>query len=216
MKKGFIFDLDGTLLDTVESIAHSANTMLTEFGYKPHEKDCYKYFAGDGQEELIQRALKAAGDTNLSDFEAGLARYRELFKEGCMYHVAPFDGMVEALHTLKDKGMKLAVFSNKADVNVQHIIATLFEPGLFDFVLGARPDYKRKPSREGVDIVLKELNLDSTECIYVGDTSTDMLTGKGAKLYTVGVLWGFRDEKELMENGADVIIKKPEELTNLV
>lgn len=211
-KKGFIFDLDGTILDTVESIAVNANQMLEEFGYASHAVDRYRYFAGDGQEELIERALKAAGDTGLQDFEAALARYRELFREGCMYHVKPFDGIPETLKELKRSGMKLAVFSNKADQNVQHIIHDIFGDTLFDFVLGARPDYKRKPSREGVDIVLHKLGVEAEECVYVGDTSTDMKTGTGAGMFTVGVLWGFRERQELVENGADIVIERPEEL----
>ena len=199
-------------MDTIESIAVNANRVLAEFGYPPNEIGQYRYFAGDGQEELIARAMRAAGAQTMEEFPAVLARYRELFRDGCMYHVRPFPGMRKTLETLKEKGVRLAVFSNKADENVKRMIYEIFGEAFFDAVLGARPDYQKKPSREGVDRILSSLGLQPEECVYVGDTSTDMKTGTGAGIFTVGVLWGFRDRAELEQYGADRIIERPEEL----
>jgi len=212
MYKGIIFDLDGTLLDTLESISYSANRALIKCGLKPHPKECYKNFAGDGQENLILRSLHAAGDTRFKLYEDVMKEYRSLFVEDCTYKVKPYDGIVDLLESAKSQGLKLAVLSNKADANVRYIIDTVFGKDKIDYVLGAKSTYARKPSREGIDIVLDQLHLKVDECIYVGDTDTDMLTGRGAGIFTIGVTWGFRDERELKEGGADVIVSHPQDI----
>ena len=216
MYKGIIFDLDGTLLDTIESIAASANQALQKYGLSTHPRDSYKMFAGDGQEELIRRCLYASGDHQYVYFERVMEEYKRVFKDGCTYEVKPFDGMIELIEQLKIKGIKLAVLSNKAHGNVKDIVKAVFGENTFQSVLGARPDYARKPSREGIDIVLGELDLTAKECIYVGDTDTDMQTGKGTGMLTVGVTWGFRSEEELVKNGADMIVHSPLDILNRI
>jgi phosphoglycolate phosphatase len=212
MYKACIFDLDGTLLDTVESIAVNANKALEKYGLKTHPIDAYKYFAGDGQVKLIERALAASGDTELKMFEKVNVEYKRMFVEGCTYRVQPFDGICEMLDTLKTKGIKIAVLSNKNHENTVSAIEKAFGAGYFDFVLGKKDGIKLKPDPECVNILLGQLGVLNTECVYVGDTLTDMLTGKGSGMFTVGVTWGFRDRAELMSGNADAIIDRPDEL----
>lgn len=214
--KACIFDLDGTTLDTVTSIAVTANQVLKELGFMPHPEENYKTYAGDGQIELIKRALIAAGDTGLKTFETAMSRYIELFKTGCTYEVKPYPGIRELFKELKKNNIKIVIFSNKEHGNVCSILKDIFGDGYFDFILGQREDHEKKPSPEGIDIILKEINVDSRQCLYIGDTSTDMKTGTGASLFTIGVTWGFREEKELRDNGADKIIHHPLELLEYI
>lgn len=212
MKKAVIFDLDGTLSDSIASIKYSADTALAEFGYGPFTEKQYKYFVGDGAANLIKRALTAGGDSSLVCFEAAFARYREIFKEYCMYQVKPYDGIRELLAALKEKGVKIAVLSNKPHANTVHVIDTLFGEGYFDCIQGQTDTLAIKPSPEGVFFILKRLGLTSADILYLGDTATDMKTGKGAGAFTVGALWGFRERGELEEGGADAIIAHPLQL----
>ena len=214
--KACIFDLDGTILDTLTSISVTANQVLKELGFIPHPEENYKTYAGDGQIELIKRALIEAGDTGLEMFDRAMSRYIELFKTGCTYEVRPYPGIRELFEELKKKNIKIAVFSNKEHDNVCSILKELFGEGYFDFILGQRADHEKKPSSEGIDIILKAMDVDSDQCLYIGDTSTDMKTGTGASLFTIGVTWGFREEKELRDSGADTIIHHPLELLEYI
>ena len=214
--KACIFDLDGTTLDTVESIGSTVNLVLEEIGLKQHDMESYKVFAGDGQFELIKRALMASGDTALACYEKAISRYTELFEERCTYKVAPYEGIRELFDNLKKSGIKICIFSNKRQENVEHILRQLFGEDYFDMVLGQRDDYKRKPSGEGIRIILDKIGVEASECLYIGDTNTDMLTGKNYGLYTVGVLWGFRTKEELMDAGADALVSTPQEIRQML
>ena len=133
--KACIFDLDGTLCDSVESIAWSANRALRDFGMREASTEQYKIFVGDGVDVLIQRLLRFGGDEACENFERVRERYMEYFKEGCLHNVKPYPGIVEALKELKKQGAKLAVLSNKPDSNTKNVIRTVFpEEGLFDWV----------------------------------------------------------------------------------
>lgn len=214
--KACIFDLDGTTLDTVKSISVTANRVLEEMGLQQNPEENYKQYAGDGQIELIKRALIAAGDTELKTFDKAMNRYIQLFETGCTYEVKPYEGICELFEELKRNDIKIIIFSNKANENVCSVLDDIFGKHYFDFVLGQRDDYKRKPSKEGIDIILKEIDLKPEQCLYIGDTSTDMQTGKGGGLYTIGVTWGFREKEELLDFGADKIINHPLELLDLI
>lgn len=213
--KAVIFDLDGTLADSLESIAYSANRAIEAFGYKPFEVERFKRFAGDGADTLIKRCLKESGDTELKDFEKAFEKYKELFKVDCMYKVKPYDGIVELLEKLKENNVKLAVLSNKPQERTEDVIKALFGDKLFDMVLGHSDKRAKKPSPEGAIYIAEKFGVSAEECVYVGDTNTDMKTGKSAGMFTVGVTWGFRDSLELFENGADKIINKPMEILEL-
>lgn len=213
--KAAIFDLDGTLSDTLESIAEAGNNMLVACGFEKQPKDAYKYYAGDGADTLVQRALKTAGDTTEETFEKAYAVYKEYFAKGCTYEVKVFEGMPETLQAMKEQGMKLAVVSNKPHQAAIDVVKELYGD-IFDYVLGQKEGIPKKPDATGTKMVAGKLGVLEEECIYVGDTNVDMQTGKGAGMYTVGVLWGFRTREELEENHADCIIETPTDILNLL
>lgn len=212
MKKAVIFDLDGTLSDSIHSIKHCGDEAVAVFGYGPFSVEQYKLFVGDGAENLIKRMLIAAGDDSLTHFSEAFARYKELFREGCMYQVKPYDGIRELLAELKNKGVALAVLSNKPHTETIHVIETLFGKDLFDVIQGQKENVAIKPSPAGVFQILEQLALTPEDILYLGDTATDMKTGKSAGAFTIGALWGFRDRKELEEACADAIIDHPLQL----
>lgn len=213
-KKGVIFDLDGTLTDTLESIAYSVNLTLNEFGFPSIEKDHYRYFVGDGAAKLIQRALLHLGDEALLDYDKVYKRYCEIFEKNCMYQVMAYPQIKELLQELRKQNIKIGVLSNKPHERTKEVIRAVFGDGVFESVMGQKEDVERKPSPQGVYNILKEWNLEPEEIIYVGDTNVDMKTGLGAGAYSVGVLWGFRDYEELQQANADAIIEQPLEILN--
>lgn len=216
MRKAVIFDLDGTLSDSIASIKYCGDKALEAFGFGPFTEKQYKYFVGDGAANLIRRALAAGGDTGLVHFQEVFALYREIFRENCMYQVKPYEGIPELIDGLKEKGIKIAVLSNKPHVETVNVIETLFGEGCFDSIQGQKENVAIKPSPEGVFQILKVLELTVQEILYLGDTATDMKTGKSAGAFTVGALWGFRDRAELEEGGADVIIEHPLQVLKLL
>lgn len=216
MKKVAIFDLDGTLSDSIMSIKYCADRALSTCGFGPFKKEDYFYFVGDGAPVLIERCLKASGDEKLEHYDTVWAAYKELFAEHCMYEVKPYDGIVEALNALKNKGVKLAVLSNKPHAETINVVESLFGKGFFDVIHGHKPDVPKKPSPEGVYSILKQLSLNAEDALYIGDTNTDMDTGKSAGAFTIGVLWGFRKRDELEAHHADAIIENPTNILDYV
>ncbi|MCM1159794.1 MAG: HAD family hydrolase [Roseburia sp.] len=212
MKKLVIFDLDGTLTDSLKSIQYSTNLTIQEFGYAPIPLEPFRYFVGDGAGELIKRALRFSGDKELVHYEKAMERYRQVFKEHCMYEVKPYDGILELLGALKEQGIFLAVNSNKPHERTVDVIEQIFGKDCFHMLAGQVPERKRKPDPAGIFHITHSMGINIADVIYIGDTCTDMQTGKNAGVFTVGALWGFRDRKELEENKADVIIEKPMEL----
>ena len=212
MKKAVIFDLDGTLSDSINSIKYCTDKALAPFGIGPFDVKDYCYFVGDGAANLIKRALIAGGDTELMHFEEAFALYKEIFRENCMYEVKPYEGIRELLAELKSRGVAIAVLSNKPHVETINVIETLFGKDYFDVIQGQKEGVAIKPSPEGAFQVLEQLGLMAEDILYLGDTATDMKTGKGAGAFTIGALWGFRERKELEENHADAIIATPMEL----
>ncbi len=213
--KGIIFDLDGTLSNTLESLTISGNLALEKLGLSGFDKDRYRYFVGDGADELVRRMLIASGDTECERYDELRAAYRETFSQYADYKVTVYDGMPETLKALRSKGLKLAVLSNKPHKQAIEVVHKLYGEDIFDHIQGKVKDIERKPSPDGALYVANTLGLKPEDILYVGDTSTDMKTGKSAGMYTIGVLWGFRDRTELEENGADTIISKPEEILGL-
>ena len=216
MKKAYIFDLDGTIVDSLGAIADCANACLKEQGFFPHSLEAYKEFIGDGQYELIKRSLRASGDVNLEKYEVTMARYIELFEHRCHIGCEAYDGIKEMLLALKEKGIKLAVLSNKAHKNTVKVVEHVFGTELFDEVQGQLDHVNRKPSPDGVFMIMEKLGVTSEECVYVGDTCVDMQTGKAAGIFTVGVTWGFRDREELENYHADVIVDRAEQLVEYI
>ncbi len=214
MYRACIFDLDGTLCDSVESIAHCANRVMREMDMREASLEDYKVFVGDGVDMLIRRLLHFGGDIDAARFEETKRRYLEYFLTDCMYHIAAYPGVKETVEELKKRGFRLGVLSNKPHINTRNVIAGVFGEELFDWVQGQTEERPRKPDPAGALYLADKLGVRPEECLYVGDTGTDMKTGKGAGMYTIGVLWGFRGRKELEETGADRVIEYPSELLN--
>ena len=212
--KACIFDLDGTLLYTLDSIAYAGNRMLEELGLPPQPLDDYRYFCGDGSENLVRRVLKAAGGFTEENIRAGDILNRKFLRENPLYHVRVYDGLYGVLALLKDEGIRLAVFSNKPDDAAVSAVRGACGD-LFDIVRGQKKDVPIKPDPAGALAIARELGVLPEECLYLGDTWTDMKCGKAAGMKTVGVLWGYREEEELRTNGADVIIRRPGEIPGL-
>lgn len=209
MKKAVIFDLDGTLSDSINSIKYCTDRALAPWGIGPFSVKQYCYFIGDGAANLIKRALLAGGDTELKYFEEAFSRYKEIFREHCMYQVVPYQGIPELLAALKESGVRIAVLSNKPHAETIRVVEALFGKGYFDAVQGQQEGVAIKPSPEGVFQILDQLSLKAEDILYLGDTATDMKTGKAAGAFTVGALWGFRERQELEESHADAIIEHP-------
>lgn len=215
MIKACIFDCDGTLLDTLVSIMYSANRALADFGFPQFGPEDYKMFVGEGAQVLIQRCLKKAGDEACEAFDTVFPRYRQYFIKDCMYEVKPYDGITELLRMLKKKGIKLAVLSNKPHGQTVKVIEDSFEAGTFDYVLGQKEEIRRKPAPDGALMIAEAFGVLPQECLYVGDTGTDMQTGNSAGMHTAGVLWGFRDQKELEEYRAQHLAEQPQKIAEL-
>ena len=216
MYKACIFDLDGTLADTVESIAYVANKVLKTFGYGPLRTEKFYYYCGEGGRRLMERCLRDCGDTELTHLDEGEKMYIEIFAENPLYKVTPYEGMRETLGKLKEEGVRLAVCTNKPHEAAVETVSGIFGEGFFDGIQGQCETVRRKPAPDGPLRMAELFGMQPQDCVYVGDTWTDMQTGKAAGMYTVGVLWGFRDRKELEENHADQIISRPAELLGIV
>lgn len=207
-----IFDLDGTLLDTLKALAYTTNLTLERFGYGPVDEAHIKQFVGDGYKKLMERSLLYSGDTKLEHYEESLPVYMEVFARHCMYQVKPYDGIPELLEGLKARGIKIAVLSNKPHERTVENIETVFGKGYFDWVAGEQPGVPKKPDPAGVNRILEKFGVAPEECLYFGDTNTDMKTGLGAGLTTVGVTWGFRDREELESFHPQHIISHPSQV----
>ncbi|MCM1056322.1 MAG: HAD family hydrolase [Firmicutes bacterium] len=216
MKQAVIFDLDGTLSDSIASIKYCGDRAIAPFGYGPFPESDYKYFIGDGAANLVKRALTASGDRELAHFDEAFALYKKYFAADCMYQVKPYEGIPELLAALKGKGVRIAVLSNKPHDQAVDVVESLFGKGYFDVIQGQQEGVAIKPDPVGVFAILETLSLGVQDILYLGDTATDMKTGKGAGAFTLGALWGFRDRKELEEAHADAVIGSPLELLDFL
>lgn len=216
MIKLCIFDLDGTVLDTVHTIAYYGNFALQKHGIEPIEDKEYNYFAGNGAVNLIKRALRFRNCLTDEIFEKVFSDYNAAYNANTSYLTAPFDGIKETLDAIKSLGIKMAILSNKPHFATCGVITELFGEGYFDVVYGQRENVPIKPDPTAVLGIMAEMGATAEQCLYIGDTGTDMKTGKNAGLCTVGVTWGFRGKDELLENGADIIIEKPCQLLDCI
>ena len=214
MIKACVFDLDGTLADTLDSLSFLANQVLKEFGLKELPRENFKYYAGEGATMLVRRILRDAGDPDLTLLPEADRIYRERFAKDPLYKVVPYDGMIETLQKLKEEGILLAVCTNKPQAATDKVIHTLFGD-LFDIMVGQRDGLPRKPAPDSALLIAETLGVRPEECMYVGDTATDMQTGLGAGMFTVGALWGFRTREELVSNHAQALAEKPTDLLDI-
>ena len=214
--KACIFDLDGTLTNTLESMTYSVNLTLEEMGLSKITKDQCRLFVGNGARVLMEKSLKAAGDTDASRIEEGMEIYGRIFDRNCTYHVTPYEGIPEMLKALKDKGIHLAVLSNQPDRQTVKVVKAIFGEELFDYAQGQKDGIRRKPEPDGVWYLMEQMHVSKEECLYIGDSEVDAATGRNAGLKTIGVLWGFRDRKTLETAGVDDLIDRPDELLQFV
>ena len=214
MIKGCIFDLDGTLLNTLPTIRHYVNLTLSKFEKGSVSEKDVKKMVGNGSKKLIERALTKVG-ADLDDLEKIHKFYSDTYDKDVTYLTHTYDGIPELLATLKTHGIKVAVLSNKPDFAAKEAVKT-FLGDLVDVTYGGRDDVPLKPSPDGVFSILEELDIKKEECAFIGDSSVDMLTGKNSGLFAIGVNWGFRDEEELIQNGADKIVSTPDEILEIV
>lgn len=204
-----IFDLDGTVLDTLEDLAGAVDHALAANGFPERSLTEIRAFVGNGIKNLILRSLPEETDSGTAD--AVLADFRAYYAVHSADRTRPYDGIPELLRELKAAGIRTAVVSNKTDAAVQQLIRRYFD-GLFDHVAGERENVARKPAPDSVCNALADLGASRENAVYVGDSEVDILTAKNAGLPCVTVSWGFRDEDFLRRNGADVCVHDTEEL----
>ncbi len=213
MKKAVIFDLDGTLLNTLDDLADSTNYALSRFGYPTRTIEEVRQFVGNGVAKLIERAIPEG--KNNPNFEKCLAIFKENYAQNMYNKTAPYNGIIEMLSNLKSKGIKIEGVSNKFDLAVKELCKKYFEV-FIDFAAGENEaqGIKKKPAPDTVISVLNEFNFASEDAVYVGDSDVDIMTAKNSKMPCISVTWGFRDEKFLLENGATILINAPSEIYN--
>lgn len=210
-----IFDLDGTLLDTLDDLADSANEALEANGFPVHPVDSYRTFVGDGMTTLMERILPENARTP-EHVSTLLTRYRKAYDARWKLKSQPYPGITALLETLAARGIPMAILSNKPQAYTEIVMAHFLAAHPFEIIFGQRDTVPRKPDPAGAIEIAEKLNLSPSRILFVGDTSTDMDTATAAGMIPVGVLWGFRQESELRAHGARHIIARPEEMLALV
>ncbi len=212
--KGVIFDLDGTLLDTLEDIANSMNQVLEKRGFPTHPDEAYLRFVGSGADTLIARALpKEQRDDGI--VEQCLNEFQKVYEANWNNMTRPYVGIPELLDTLKKENIKIAVLSNKPQHFTDLCVNELLGDWEFDYVLGQKDGMPLKPDPKGASEISDELNIPAEDFIFLGDSDIDMKTAVNAGMFPLGALWGFRTERELLDSGALKVILHPLELLDL-
>lgn len=206
MKTTIIFDLDGTLLNTLGDLRAAANTALRLRGLPPRSMEEIRRFVGNGVRNLMRRCLPVGSSDE--EIDAALADFKRYYADHLCDTTVPYDGIPELLSILRKRGMKVAVLSNKLDSASQELIQRYFR-GKVDVVFGEHEGVPRKPDPTSCRMVMEQLGVRPAEVLYVGDSGVDMQTARNAGLTAVGVTWGFRSREELIENGADMLADLP-------
>lgn len=204
--KTVIFDLDGTLLDTLTDLHLSVNFALDKFGYSPRSREEIRSFVGNGIKRLIGLCLP--NDEANPDFEKVFAAFKEHYKDNCRNNTVPYHGISELLSKLKSKHIGIAIVSNKADFAVNELNEEFFKEYV-SVAIGESADIPRKPAPDMIFVAMKNLNCEKHNSIYVGDSEVDIETAKNAGIPCISVLWGFRTEAELEKCGAKAFAEKP-------
>ncbi len=214
MIKLVIFDLDGTLLNTIDDISRCTNHILAQYELPTHNLNAYKYFVGKGMETLIERATPNNISSSLK--ARVLADFLAYYQKHNTDYTAPYSGIIEMLETLQQRGIAVAIASNKTHAAMPALIAHYFPTITFLAATGHKKGVPLKPDPTIVEEIINMSDVSKENILYVGDTQVDMQTAEAAQLTSVGVLWGFRDRNELETAGAKHIIEKPNELLNIV
>ncbi len=212
--KAVLFDLDGTINNTVNDIAASGNYALSKHGFPTHPADSFKLFAGSGTYIMLQRAMPEE-HKNDGSVELIIDDYLEHYSVHSMDTTAPYEGIRELIDEVKARGYKMAVVTNKPDAVAKQLLADMF-PDKFDVVIGQIDGMPVKPNPAMPLLAMDELGVKPDECVFVGDSGVDIMTGKNSGAYPIGVLWGFRGREELLECGAKELIEKPCELLDIL
>lgn len=213
--KGVIFDLDGTLLNTIDDLADSMNYVLKSKGFPSHDVLKYKHFIGNGLYNLVERTLPM-GYKDEAVVKECFEAMRIEYNKHMTSKTRPYEGIPELLDELCRRGIKIAILSNKPDAATKFVTAELLTRWSFDCVFGERANVPRKPDPSGAHEIINILGLAPEEFLYLGDSGVDMETASNAGVYGVGALWGFRAADELMDGGAKILIKNPDELLQLL
>ena len=213
MVKAVIFDMDGTVVDTLQYIAYFANKALEKYALPTIPTETYKILIGNGIKNLVHKMIECVGGTPEQE-TAVYAEYKEDYENNFLYLAEPYAGVMKMLEDLRSAGIRTGILSNKPDSTTKKISAALFG-NLIDTTYGGREGIPLKPDPQALIALLEEWDLRPEDCLYVGDTGTDMLVGKAAGMFSVGVLWGFRGEEELRKNGADAIVSTPDQIVQI-
>lgn len=213
MKHAVIFDLDGTLLNTLGDLRAATNHALEVRGLPPHSMEEIRQFIGNGIRLLICRAMPEG--TSEAEIDAALDDFKAYYAAHIHDRTVPYDGIPQLLTALRKRGIQVAVLSNKIDSASQELIEYFF-PGKTDVVFGEHVGVPRKPDPTSCRMVMQQLGVQPEQVLYVGDSGTDMQTAKNAGLYAVGVTWGFRSKEVLLKYGADVLVHRPEQILQIL
>jgi len=213
--KAVLFDLDGTLLNTLDDLAESMNASLRRFGFPPHPVATYRGLVGDGLVNLVSRALPEHHRDEATINKVAAAQWEE-YGRNWANKTQPYEGVPELLDALEERGIALCVLSNKPDDFTHMIVQKFLSKWKFAVVLGQNKDIPIKPNPLGANQIALKLGIRNAEFLYVGDSNTDMKTADAAGMFAVGVLWGFRSKDELIAAGAKALIERPNDLLNLI
>lgn len=209
-----IFDLDGTLIDSLEDLADSANEALAKYGLNVHPVDAYKKFIGNGMRQLVKNASPKNTDESLID--AIFQALRSIYNKNYINKTRPYDNVHNMLENLKELGIMMAVCSNKPDSLTNEIIEKIIGKEYFGVIFGEREGIPRKPDPTSLLEAAKFLNAEPEKTIYLGDSGGDMICARNAGMFAAGALWGFREKDELIECGAQILLSNPMELLEYI
>lgn len=215
MIKAVLFDLDGTLANTLNDLGNAVNYVLEKYGYPTHPLESYKLKVGGGMRNLIHKSLPES-EQNEETEQKVLAEFLEYYSKHFADETCCYEGISELLYKLKNMGMSLAVVTNKAQDMTDLVMQKLFESDTFNYIIGKREGIATKPDPESAFIAIDKLGVNSDECIFVGDSGVDMLTALNCGALPVGVLWGFRSAEELKKSGCRFFLNKPDDLVKLI
>lgn len=208
-----IFDLDGTILDTLDDLADSVNHALIQNGLPPRTVPEIREFVGNGIRSLIERSVPSG--TGAATTDSVFEEFRSYYKAHSAEKTCPYDGIIDMLNRLRARGVRLAVLSNKADFAVQ-VLCEKYFPGIFDYAAGEKPNIPRKPEPDAVNAILAEFGIIREEAVYIGDSDVDIETARNASMDCISVTWGFRDESILTAHGAACVAHSVQELESAI
>lgn len=216
MKTVCIFDLDGTLANTLDSLAYSVEETLKAMDLPAITREQCQAFVGNGARKLLELSLEASQKGASRRLPEAMEKYEEIFDENCDYQAEVYEGMMDVVQTLHRQGIRLAVLTNKPDRQAKKVMKKLFPEGVFQQVWGQKESVARKPSPEGICLLLEHFGAKKEECLYIGDSEVDLHTGRNAKVETLAATWGFRSRQELEQWGEVTLIDHPKDILQFI